>query len=514
MSEYLMYLRKSRQDDPNETVEEVLYKHEIQLQEYSLKNIGYRIPEKDIYREVVSGETIEDRPMIKKLFDRVQTERNDIKGVLIMDISRLTRGDLLDMGTVLHAFLYTNTLIITPPKTYNLSDKYDRKFFEMELSRGSDYLEYTKEILVRGRVASKRRGNFLGSIPPYGYDRVKIGKDWTLVPNPKEAIYIPMIFEWYLEGYGVYVIANKLDALGATPRNNEKFSLATLRNILRNEVYYGKVRIGHRTQEKILVDGVVKKKRYRIKEYELIDGKHSPLISEETFMRVKEKLGRNSKEVNDKELKNIWAGLIVCADCGRGMDRVGHKNRANRIRCRNQRICKNKSNNFEPIENAIIQELKNKLDDFTVKFEEDTSDKEMLITTLKMQIDEAKKKQTQICDYLENGVYTVDMFIDRNNKLKDEIERLEKALKNAEEEAPKVQKAKDYIVTFHETLDMLKDDSISVKTKNEYLKKIIKVIYYHKDENEITLDVHLLMLGNIECLIRTVLNVTHNKRLD
>lgn len=497
MSEYLMYLRKSRQDDPNETVEEVLFKHEIQLQEYALKNIGYRIPEHDIYREVVSGETIEDRPMIKRLFDRVQNERNDIKGVLIMDISRLTRGDLLDMGTVLHAFLYTNTLIITPPKTYNLNDKYDRKFFEMELSRGSDYLEYTKEILVRGRIASKRRGNFLGSIPPYGYDRVKIGKDWTLVPNPKEAIYIPLIFEWFLEGKGVYVIANKLDELGATPRNNEKFPLATLRNILRNEVYYGKVRIGHRTQEKVLVDGVVKKKRHRVKEYELIDGKHSPLITEETFLKAKERIGKNTKEANDKELKNIWAGLIVCADCGRSVERVAYKNRTTRIRCKNQRICKNKSSNFEPIENAIIHELKNKLEDFTVKFEEntqDTSDKrEMLMTTLKTQIDDAKKKQTQICDFLENGVYTVDMFVERNNKLKDELERLEKALKNAEAEAPKVQQAKEYIVTFHETLDMLKDDSISVKTKNEYLKKIIKVIYYHKDENEISLDVHLLM---------------------
>ena len=38
MSEYIMYLRKSRQDEPNETVEEVLKKHEIQLQEYALNN--------------------------------------------------------------------------------------------------------------------------------------------------------------------------------------------------------------------------------------------------------------------------------------------------------------------------------------------------------------------------------------------------------------------------------------------------------------------------------------------
>ena len=37
---YLMYLRKSRQDDPNETVEEVLAKHETRLQEYALREFG------------------------------------------------------------------------------------------------------------------------------------------------------------------------------------------------------------------------------------------------------------------------------------------------------------------------------------------------------------------------------------------------------------------------------------------------------------------------------------------
>ena len=58
---WILYLRKSRQDDPNETVEEVLAKHEIQLQEWAEKELGHRIPEEYIYREIVSGERISDR---------------------------------------------------------------------------------------------------------------------------------------------------------------------------------------------------------------------------------------------------------------------------------------------------------------------------------------------------------------------------------------------------------------------------------------------------------------------
>ena len=66
---WILYLRKSRQDDPNETVEEVLAKHEIWLQEWAEKNLGHRIPEEFIIREVVSGEKISDRPGMMKLHE-------------------------------------------------------------------------------------------------------------------------------------------------------------------------------------------------------------------------------------------------------------------------------------------------------------------------------------------------------------------------------------------------------------------------------------------------------------
>lgn len=118
-----MYLRKSRQDNPEETVEEVLFRHEIQLQEYALKNFHYRIKEEDIYREVVSGETIEDRPEMKKVLKLI--ESSTVKGVLVIEPQRLSRGDMLDCGTIVHVFRYTNTLVVTPPKTYDLTEKYD-----------------------------------------------------------------------------------------------------------------------------------------------------------------------------------------------------------------------------------------------------------------------------------------------------------------------------------------------------------------------------------------------------
>ena len=100
--EQLLYLRKSRQDDPNETVEEVLAKHEIQLQEYAEREFGGRIPEENIYREIASGESIATREEIKKVLARI--EDPTIKSVIVIEPARLSRGDLGDCDKIIKSF--------------------------------------------------------------------------------------------------------------------------------------------------------------------------------------------------------------------------------------------------------------------------------------------------------------------------------------------------------------------------------------------------------------------------
>ena len=133
---YLIYLRKSRSDSPLETVEEVLEKHEKQLQDFAIRTFGQPIPEENIFREVVSGETIADRPEMKSVLSRMESK--NIEGVLVIEPQRLSRGDLVDCGNIIRAFKYTNTKILTPLKTYDLHDRFDEKFFKDELMRGSD----------------------------------------------------------------------------------------------------------------------------------------------------------------------------------------------------------------------------------------------------------------------------------------------------------------------------------------------------------------------------------------
>lgn len=212
----LMYLRKSRADSPNETVEEVLERHERELQELAIRTLGHTIEEQYIFREVVSGETIEDRPEVQKILSRI--ERPNVKSVFCIEPQRLSRGDWEDGGKILSAFKYSHTLVHTVDKSYDLNNKFDYKTFKRELERGNDYLEYFKEIQARGTLRSVMDGNYISTHAPYGYDKIKLDKkSHSLVPNDN-AKNVQLIFDLYVnKNMGWTAIGNQLESLGIKP---------------------------------------------------------------------------------------------------------------------------------------------------------------------------------------------------------------------------------------------------------------------------------------------------------
>ena len=109
---WIMYLRKSRQDDPNESITEVLLKHENQLQEWAERELGHRISPAEIYREVMSGESIQERTEVQKVLARLEDPA--VIGCLVMEPSRLSRGSLSDCAKIIDSFLYSKSLIATP----------------------------------------------------------------------------------------------------------------------------------------------------------------------------------------------------------------------------------------------------------------------------------------------------------------------------------------------------------------------------------------------------------------
>lgn len=199
----IIYLRKSRKDMDyfkDEPIEKTLQRHEKELQDFIINIFGKPIPEHNIYREVASGDTIDDRPVMQEVLSII--EEDNIKGVVCIEIERLARGNTVDQGVIAQTFQYTDTKIITPIKIYNLDNEDDLSYFEDGLYQARKYLKYTKRILARGRLRSVKDGKYVGSILPYGFNKVKLEneKGYVLVENKTESKVVRLIADLFLNG--------------------------------------------------------------------------------------------------------------------------------------------------------------------------------------------------------------------------------------------------------------------------------------------------------------------------
>lgn len=494
VEEIIMYLRKSRADRPEESVEEVLAKHERDIQESIIRIFGKKIPEENIYREVVSGETITDRPEMMKVLSKI--ENNNVKAVMVYDVQRLSRGDWEDGGKILTAFKYSNTLIITPTKIFDLNEPsgYDYKTFKMELSAGNEFLEYTKTILRKGILRSVKQGNYVGSVAPYGYRKVTIDGSHTLEIDETEAPAVKMIFELYASGIGMYRLKMKMDKTSYKPRTGRYWSDSTIRQILQNPIYIGKVRWNYRMEKKVYEDGVIKKVNvYGTEdEIQIIDGKHPAIIDNDLFNTVQEIFGSHTKEKANTELRNPLATLMQC-QCGCSMvlrtykDKSGKETRKKRICCRYQVNCHTKSANFDDVFERVIKTLEMYVEDFKIKLKQQDNNMidmhEQTIKNLEKELEKLNAKQDEIYDFLEDGIYTKEVFLKRNAKLQDNIDETKAKLKDAKENAPKKIDYEEKIIKFNDVINVLKDENVKPKIKNEMIKEIVDKIVYNREDN-------------------------------
>ena len=496
---WLMYLRKSRSDNPDETVEEVLQKHEMQLQEFARNELGKEIPEDCIYREVVSGESIDDREEIKKILVRIESP--DIAGVIAIEPSRLSRGDLSDCARIIDAFRFTHSLVKTPYMTYNLENKMERKFFQDELLRGNDYLEYTKEILFRGRVAAAKRGCYIGSRPPFGYDRVKKGKDFILTPND-DADIVRSIFEWYTkENMTPGAIGRRLDDMGIKPFMTETWGRDTIRAMLENQHYIGKIVFNEKRTTWVLENGHRVKKRIRQPEDLIIsEGKHPAIIDAETFAAAQAKIAANPHLKNDHELRNVFAGILRCKKCGYAMIYNHKKGTQARLTCKLSPICYKAAIASELTEAVIAALELSELPKLKTKLKNGDGNaaqiQKRLIDKLNKQLQEYREQEENQYDLLERRKYTQELFDKRNAALRKKMEECEKNIYLARSAMPQNVDYQERIATLEKAIETLKNDDIPNKEKNALLRTIIERIDYSsvdlgKNKIDIQLDIYL-----------------------
>ena len=486
-NEVLKYKRKSRSDDPSLTIEEVLAQHEEKINRWVSENLDAPIPPENCYDEVVSGESISSRNEFKKLLKRIESP--DVSAVVVKDCARLGRPNTEEIGRISNLFRYTSTYIISlePYKIFDLRDKWDREQFEREMMSNRDFLDYTKSILGSGKETSLRGGHYINGVTPYGYEQAWTyegkRKRPTLAIVEDEAKVVRLIFDWYVnEGIGATKICQKLNDMGIKAKKGGLWKKSSVINILKNEHYTGKVVIKKHIKVKTVEDSQIVTRCIFNKDFETVDGKHPAIIDEETFYKANNKIHKYPSVKPSKTLQNPLASILKC-ECGKAMLRRKNRN-VFRYHCDEQMFCGNASVLESELIPEVIAALKKNLHDLSAKVtDSDENKKEKhkeYVSLLESKLAEIEKKEISLWDKYAEENMPKKIFDKLMEDCKENKQKIEKELESAYSNAPQHTDLKESLVTIHEAIEALSDDSVSASIKNKLLLSVVDKIVYKR----------------------------------
>lgn len=273
----------------------------------------------------ISGVTMERdgyKDMIKAILD------NKVSAVFVKDFSRLGRN-YIEVGKLTEEFLPEHDIRLVA-----VSDNIDTEEGENELAPIKNLFNewYARDISKKRRISNKIKGNAgepMG-MPPYGYMKNPDGsKSWVI--DEEAAAVVRRIFNMTLDGMGTQQIADILAAekiliptsywsskgIGRPGKKKApscEWCSSTVVSILSKQEYCGDV-INFKTYSKSYKN---KKRMENDREnWVIFKDVHEPIIERSVWELIQER--RNQKTRRRKNAdgeKNMFSGLLVCADCG------------------------------------------------------------------------------------------------------------------------------------------------------------------------------------------------------
>jgi site-specific DNA recombinase len=190
-----------------------------------------------------SGGTL-DRPALQRLLADIADAKVDV--VVVYKIDRLTRS-LFDFAKIVEAFDARGVSFVSITQQFNTTTSMGRLTLNVLLS----FAQFEREVAgerIRDKIAaSKKKGMWMGGLPPLGYDV----RDRKLVVNQEEARTVLHIFGRYVELRSVRALKVELDAAGIRSKRRTfadrtvyggyKLSRGALYLMLQNRIYRGEI---------------------------------------------------------------------------------------------------------------------------------------------------------------------------------------------------------------------------------------------------------------------------------
>lgn len=272
-----------------------------------------------------------DRPAFKQMLSDIEKKKIDC--IIVKDLSRFGR-DYIDVGKYLQKeFPYKGVRFIA------ITDNIDsaKQAYDMLMPVKNIFNEqYARDIskkVISAMRSKQENGIFVGAFTSYGYKKDPDNKG-KLIIDQYAATIVRRIFDMYNEGKPQLTIAKILNdegivspyeykkAMNQKYTNSKKldatsyWTYATIRRVLQNEIYTGAM-----VQHKF--DGShykMKKSNFVDKnEWCIVPNTHEAIIDESTWKRTQELLGQNTRVIDFTQNISLYAGFLVCSDCGRSM---------------------------------------------------------------------------------------------------------------------------------------------------------------------------------------------------
>lgn len=331
------YLRLSKEDD-DIAKSETLQSNSIENQKEYIEDYLQSKPEirvVDFYIDDGYSGVNFDRPDFQRMLQDIKDKK--INCVIVKDLSRLGRN-YIEVGKYIERlFPFLGVRFIAINDNFDSAD--DAALSNNIIVPFKNLINdaYCRDISIKIRShleVKRKRGEFIGAFPVYGYMR---GEDKNkLIVDPCAAEIVKEIFAMKMEGMSQQAIADELNRLGVLSpaeykkeqgsgyktvfqtHSRAKWTAVAVLRVLTNEVYMGNLIQGKESTPNYKVRVREKKPK---EEWIRVENAHEAIISRTDFELISDILQKDTRVSTGKSAVSVYSGYLVCADCGCSMVR-------------------------------------------------------------------------------------------------------------------------------------------------------------------------------------------------
>ena len=457
-----------------------------------------------------------NRPSFQRLLEDIKNGK--INCVIVKDLSRFGRN-YIEVGNYIEQvfplfnirFIAINDLVDSfknPASTNTILVPFKNLIND----------EYCRDTSIKIRTSlngKKKKGEFIGAFPAYGY--LKDPKDkHKLVIDKSVVDIIRNIFNWNVnEGLGKLAICHRLNDLGIlNPTGHKKLELkqnyknfgtqdntytwtpSTIRKILNNEVYIGNTVQGKRRTKSYKVHKIESVPK---EEWVKVENTHEAIIDKEIFEKAQEMSNRDTKVSQKTKELSVWAGFLKCSDCKRAMNKKSSTNKRGSMyeyyicstyRKKSHMLCTKHTIKVEKLSQAVLQainlhiDLLIDIDEIIRKINKSSYQKtkneniDNIINSKQKDISKISNFKMNLYEDWKNGDITKEEYLQYRQKYENNIERLKRNIDRLQKE-----KYKNHNVNKNDWIEKFIMHRSITELSRDIMMELIDSIYVYEDGN-------------------------------